>query len=74
MEMIPRKEPQIITHEQYADAELNKDFHFTGEDLWWSSDEAKRFLLMAISSVGLMGLSRMLPDESKQEFKDILCR
>lgn len=72
MVMIPRKEPQTITPEQYANAKLNEDFHFTGDDLYWSEDEARKFLLMAISSIGLRSFGRMLPEESKKELKDIL--
>ncbi|MGG0936992.1 hypothetical protein ABHN11_12890 [Brevibacillus centrosporus] len=72
MNLVPAREPQAITFQQFKDALPPQGFEFAGEDLYWSDDESKRCVLMIVTTIGLEQFTKMLPKESRKMLKEIL--
>lgn len=72
MNLVPGREPQAITFQQFKDALPPQGFEFAGEDLWWSDDESKTCVLMIVTTIGLEPFTKMLPKESRKMLKEIL--
>lgn len=73
MELTPKKEPQLLTYEiwdEYSPYE-NKLELIDGEALW-GGEERDRMLLALVFNTGLEHFVRLLQEESRKIFKELL--
>lgn len=73
MELTPKKEPQLLTYEiwdEYSPYE-NKLELIDGEALW-GGEERDRMLLALVFNTGLEHFVKLLQEESRKIFKELL--
>jgi hypothetical protein len=73
MSLTPRKEPQLLTWEDWDEHTPyeNKLELINGEALW-GGEERDRMVLALVYNIGLKHFVMMLPNESRAILKDLL--